>query len=341
MQFVLEIAAFLTKTGIVTLAVGALILLIAAMFRRQNDGEIGTISVLDLGIHLDNLVDGVRYAVLDGKAAKDHQKKQKKERKNEKPPEKRVFVLDFDGDIAATQVTELREQITAVLGFADPSKDEVVVRLESSGGMVHQYGLAAAQLARLRDKKIPLTVSIDRVAASGGYMMACVADRILAAPFAILGSIGVIAMFPNFHRLLEKYDVDYLELTAGEFKRTLSPLGEITDKGREKFQSELEDTHLLFKDFIHQHRPDVALDQVATGETWYGTRALDQKLIDRLVTSDDYLLERRAEADIFLVRYDVAKSVRERVASTLTQAGADVLKKVWSALEERGRFRAQ
>ncbi|CAM2008853.1 protease SohB [Acanthopleuribacter pedis] len=341
MEFILEIVGFVVKAGIVTLAVGAVILLLSATIRRNEDNEIGSISVVDLGNHLDDLVESVRYAVMDRKTAKDYQKTQKKEQKHKTPSEKNLYVLDFDGDIAATQVGELREQVTAVLGMADPEKDEVVVRLESSGGMVHQYGLAAAQLARLREKKIPLTVCIDRVAASGGYMMACIADRILAPPFAILGSIGVIAMFPNFHRLLKKHDVDYLEMTSGEFKRTLSPLGEVTEKGREKFQSELEDTHQLFKDFVTTYRPAVDVDKIATGETWYGTRALEQKLIDRLLTSDDYLLERRPETNIYLIRYDVAKSVRERVTSTLTSIGAGMVKKVWTEMEERARFRAE
>ena len=108
------------------------------------------------------------------------------------------------------------------------------------------YGLAASQMQRIRDKKLKLTVCVDKVAASGGYMMAVVADKIIAAPFAVLGSIGVLAQVPNFHRLLKKHDVDFEMLTAGKYKRTLTMFGENTDKGREKFQEDIEDTHVLF-----------------------------------------------------------------------------------------------
>jgi len=230
-----------------------------------------------------------------------------------------VFVLEFKGDLFATAVRNLREEVTAITAVAGKG-DEVVIRLESAGGAVPHYGLAAAQLMRLREKAIKLTVCIDRIAASGGYMMACVADRIVAAPFAIIGSIGVVAQVPNFHRLLEKHDVDFQEMTAGEFKRTVSVFGEITERGRKKFQEELEDTHLLFKEFVKVHRPKLDLDQVSTGEHWLARRGLDLGLVDELRTSDEVLVDRAAVANVYQVSFERARSLRERLGAVAAKS---------------------
>jgi len=238
--------------------------------------------------------------------------KGKKKGKQEAEKRKRIYVLDFHGDIRASAVASLREEITAVLTVAR-EQDEVFVRLESSGGVVHGYGLAASQLMRIRDKNIPLTVAVDKVAASGGYMMACVGSRILAAPFAIIGSIGVIAQLPNFHKVLKKHDIDFEQFTAGEFKRTVTMFGENTREAKSKFREEIEDIHLLFKDFIVQHRPSVDIVKVSTGESWPGTRALQNNLVDELKTSDDYLLENSQHADIFEVSYTTKKSLLEKI----------------------------
>jgi serine protease SohB len=227
---------------------------------------------------------------------------------------KRVFVIDFKGDIMATGVESLREEVTAVVGIAEAT-DEVVVRLESPGGAVHSYGLAASQLARLREKNIPLTICVDKVAASGGYMMACVGQQVIAAPFAVIGSIGVVASLPNVHRLLEKHGVDYADYTAGRYKRTVTVLGQVTDEGKAKLKEQLEETHGLFKEFIHTMRPKLDVEAVATGEHWYGTRAVELGLIDKLSTSDDYLLERAKEARVFEVECERPRPLRERAAS--------------------------
>ncbi len=201
----------------------------------------------------------------------------------------RVWVLDFKGSMDAHEVNSLREEITAVLAAFKP-QDQVVLRLESPGGVVHGYGLAASQLQRLRDKKIPLTVTVDKVAASGGYMMACVADKIVSAPFAIVGSIGVVAQMPNFNRFLKNKDIDIELHTAGQYKRTLTFLGENTEEGREKFREELNETHQLFKDFVKRMRPSLDIEQVATGEHWYGQQAVEKGLVDEINTSDDVIL---------------------------------------------------
>ena len=224
----------------------------------------------------------------------------------------RTFVIHFDGDTAASGVDFFSVEISAVLTMAG-ANDEVVICLESPGGMVHSYGLAASQMMRIRNKGIPLTAIVDRVAASGGYLMAAVANKILAAPFAVIGSIGVVAQIPNLHRLLKKNDVDVEVLTAGKYKRTLTLLGENTDEGREKFREELEDVHALFQEFVAENRPELDIETVATGEAWYGKRALELNLVDGLATSDEYLIELCETRDVFEVTWEETKKPIDRV----------------------------
>lgn len=231
----------------------------------------------------------------------------------------RMYVVDFDGDIHATGVDSLREEVTAILATANQG-DEVMVRLESPGGLVHSYGLAASQLKRIRDAGLKLTISVDQVAASGGYMMACVADELVAAPFAVLGSIGVVAEIPNFNRLLQKANIDYEQHTAGQYKRTLTMLGQNTTVAREKFKQELEETHQLFKTFIHENRPNLDLDKVATGEHWYGRQALELGLVDKIQTSDDVILDALNSMDVYSIKYEIRKPLTERLSINLYQA---------------------
>jgi serine protease SohB len=199
-------------------------------------------------------------------------------------------------------------------------QDEVVVCIESPGGMVHSYGLAASQMMRIRSKGIPLTAVVDRVAASGGYLMAAVANKIVAAPFAVIGSIGVVAQVPNVHRLLKKNDVDVEVLTAGKYKRTLTLLGENTDEGREKFRQELEDVHALFQDFVVENRPGLDIEAVATGEAWYGTRALALHLVDELAASDEYLIQRCQKRDVFDIAWVEVRRPIDRVLDKVNGA---------------------
>ena len=244
------------------------------------------------------------------------------------PTKARLYVLSFQGDVRASAVDNLREEITAILQVAR-KQDEVVLRLESGGGMVHTYGLAASQLRRLRDAGLTLTVTVDRVAASGGYMMACVGHRIVAAPFAILGSIGVVGQMPNLHRWLKRRDIDYELHTAGQYKRTLTLLGENSDEGRAKFKEELEQTHELFKAFIREHRPRVDLTQVATGEYWYGTQALELKLADELKTSDDYLLSHKDKADIYEISFKRRSPFGHRLGGVAGDLIDELLARAW------------
>lgn len=268
------------------------------------------------------------------KAQKREQKKSQQEgdpQKDDEKPRRRVFVLDFKGDIGAHAVDALRLEVTAVLAAAAEG-DEVVVRVESAGGTVHGYGLAASQLARVRSAGHTLTSVVDKVAASGGYLMAAVADRVLAAPFAVVGSIGVVAQIPNVHRLLKKHDVDVEVLTAGRHKRTLDIFGENTPEGREKLQEELHDVHALFQEYVRDWRPSLDIDAVSTGEAWYGQRALDRALVDEIATSDEYLVRACEDADVFEVSWEEPKRPVERLmgqfATGLGQAADRLLARI-------------
>ena len=225
-----------------------------------------------------------------------------KEAKTRKKNNQKVYVLDFKGDMAASAVESLREEITLILATAKAGRDRVVLRLESPGGMVHGYGLAAAQLVRLRDAGFNLTICVDKVAASGGYMMACIANEIVSAPFAVLGSIGVVAQVPNFNRLLKEHNVDFELYTAGQYKRTVTMFGENTEEGKAKCEEELQQTHVLFKHFVEKYRPQLNVEKVATGEHWYGQDALDLNLVDKLQTSDEYLLSLFTQHDVYLIQ---------------------------------------
>ncbi|WP_168389662.1 protease SohB [Acinetobacter indicus] len=224
-----------------------------------------------------------------------------KEARLRKKNNQKIYVLDFKGDMAASAVENLREEITLILATAKAGRDRVVVRLESPGGMVHGYGLAAAQLVRLRDAGFHLTICVDKVAASGGYMMACIANEIISAPFAIVGSIGVVAQVPNFNRLLKQHNIDFELYTAGQYKRTVTMFGENTEEGKAKFEEELQQTHSLFKHFVEKYRPQLNVEKVATGEHWYGQDASDLNLVDKLQTSDEYLLGLLPQHDVYVI----------------------------------------
>ncbi|HSC69499.1 MAG TPA: protease SohB [Cellvibrio sp.] len=349
MEFLVEYGLFLAKTITFVAAVLVVVAVAVSMGGRNKKSDKGHIEVTKLNEKFDHLRDSLRDAMLDDDEYKEYEKSEKKRIKEEKAqkkkaakeaargkPEdgestivekKKVFVLDFYGDIKASAVDSLREEISTVLTLAKPS-DEVVVKVESGGGMVHSYGLASSQLARITNKNIPLTVCVDKVAASGGYMMACVANKIVAAPFAILGSIGVVAQLPNFHKLLKKNDIDYEMFTAGEYKRTVTMFGENTEKGRAKFVEELEDTHVLFKEFVSEHRPQVDVVKVATGEVWFGRRAKDVNLIDELLTSDEYLFAQTETADIYEVEFTHKKTLSEKLGFA-AQAAVDRLLMTW------------
>ena len=321
----------LTGYGIFILEILTILLVIAAIVamiisaKQRNAIPHGELVVTDLSEEFKETVKHLRDFQLSEEELKQAEKTEKKAKKQEAKalksklkngekvePKPCVYVLDFKGDISASETTALREEISAIINVAK-ANDEVLLRLESPGGVVHGYGLAASQLARLKQKGIKLTVAVDKVAASGGYMMACVADKIASAPFAIIGSIGVVAQIPNIHRLLKKHDVDVDVMTAGEFKRTVTVLGENTEKGKQKFQAELEETHQLFKQFVAQNRPHLDVDKVATGEHWFGQQALALQLVDELATSDDIILEKMKDKSVISVKYKVKKPLLQKI----------------------------
>lgn len=242
-----------------------------------------------------------------------------KEARARKKTNEKIYVLDFKGDTAASAVEQLREEITLILATAKAGRDRVIVRLESPGGMVHGYGLAAAQLVRLREAGFHLTICVDKVAASGGYMMACIASEIISAPFAIVGSIGVVAQVPNFNRLLKDNKIDFELFTAGEYKRTVTMFGENTEEGKAKFEEEIQQTHALFKHFVEKYRPQLNVEKVATGEYWYGQDALDLNLVDKLQTSDEYVLGLLPQHDVYTINTRKKPTLGEKLGLQAAQ----------------------
>jgi serine protease SohB len=333
-EFLFEYGLFLAKT--VTFMVAVVFIVGVAAAASKKARESGGLVVTSLNDRYRSMIDTLRDAVLPKKALKAFAKTRKaelkaKEKSGEQRP--RVFVIDFHGDIKATGVASLRKEVSAVLALAT-AEDEVLLRLENYGGMVHEHGLAAAQLVRIRDQGIPLTVTVDRAAASGGYLMACVANRIVAAPFAVVGSIGVLAQIPNFHRMLDQHGVTVEQLKAGRFKRTVTMFGENSDADRDKLREELEDVHRLFGQLIVDYRPQVDLEKVATGEHWYGRRALDLGLVDELATSDDVLLDRLQTADLYKVQWKGRKKLAEKVAAAVEGSAAAGLRSAARAYQE-------
>lgn len=338
MEYLIEYGMFLAKAATIVIAVMLVIGAIAAAgSRRRGAGKRGRIKVTEVNGHVKELRDALRGSVFNksqlkklAKSEKAQRKQEEKERKRQEKAaavdperetgtEKRTFVLRFKGDMAAGKVASLREEITAILSIARES-DEVLLCLESPGGMVHAYGLASSQLSRIKNRNIPLTICVDKVAASGGYMMACLADKLIAAPFAIIGSVGVLVQMPNFYRALQRKEIDYEIITAGEFKRTLTTFGEITQKARDKVQEDVDTIHDLFKNWVKDHRPAVDLAQIATGETWVGMQAKDLQLVDEISTSDECIVAACDEHKVYEVEYVIREPVHERLSKVLYTA---------------------
>ena len=307
---------FLLKVITVLLVILIPILMISSSTKHRKETDKGRIIVKNLSDKLEEIGVTLKSAEMDPKAYKSFLKERnkKKKKENKGKPKEIVYVLDFKGDIQASAVDKLKQEINAIIASQVKCK-EVVVKVESGGGSAYAYGLCAAELKRLVDNKIKLTVCIDKIAASGGYLMSCVATKIVAAPWAIVGSIGVIAQLPNFHRLLKKLDIDIEMHTAGKFKRTLTTLGENTKQGREKFISELEDLHVVFKDFVKENRSKIQVAKVSTGEVWQGDKAKKLGLIDEIGTSDDYLLKLASKFKLLEIQYFEKKPFTARLGT--------------------------
>lgn len=328
-----DYVGFLAKVVTMLFAAGVLIAILGASRSggKSKKGE-GVLKVRSLNDFYKKLHRAVERVMLSkaqlkslSKAEAKSDKKVKKEGLSSTNKQK-VFVIDFNGDRSASAVQSLRHEVTAALGHAR-MEDEIVVRLESPGGSVDGYGLAASQLVRIREAGIPLTICVDNVAASGGYMMACIGNRVLCAPFAVLGSIGVVAQFPNVNRLLKKHDIDIETITAGEYKRTLTTMGENTEEGRKKFQEDMVAIHNLFKGFVSKYRQNLETDTVATGECWFGQDAVDKKLADEIKTSDEYLQEKVKSSDLIHLQYELPKKggLKARLGMTLASVVEDAL----------------
>jgi len=339
LEFLYEYGLFLAKVVTFVLAFVVIVAVVASSAMKQSNKK-GELELTDLSEQFSEVEEDIIHHLLTKDELKAKEKKDKKLAKEKVKAEKksaeqgegenkaRLFVVDFKGSIDAREVSSLREEISAILTVAT-KEDEVFVRLESGGGMVHGYGLASSQLDRIRQHNIPLTASVDKVAASGGYMMACVANKIISAPFAILGSIGVIAQVPNFNKLLKKNDIEFEQFTAGEFKRTVTMFGENTQKGKDKFTEELEETHVLFKDFVSEHRPSLDISKVATGEHWFGSKAKELGLVDDIQTSDDYLQSRAKSHKIVQVKYATKKGLAEKFSKAASLSFESIVNKVW------------
>lgn len=344
MEFLFEYGLFLAKIATVIIAIVVLILALKSSGKGTSKGTLQVTNLTDkykeTKAELEEYLHDEAYLKArdkaEHKAEKAKLKSQEKAAKKaakagelEATRESHLFVLDFKGSIDAKEVASLREEISAILAVAKEG-DEVLLKLESGGGMVHAYGLASSQLDRIKSAGLPLTIVVDKVAASGGYMMACIADKIVSAPFAIVGSIGVIAQLPNFNKLLKKHDVEFEQLTAGEFKRTLTMFGENTDKARDKFKQELEETHGLFKDFIREHRPSLDVDSVATGEHWFGTQAKALGLVDDISTSDDLIAKACQDKTVLALRYVEKKKLAQKLSGAAGEAADQALLKLVS-----------
>ncbi|MGB3724985.1 MAG: protease SohB [Glaciecola sp.] len=336
MEFLFEYGLFLAKAITLVVAIAAVLIVVMAVANKQKPSEgSGSLSLDSLSESYDELADMGKQALMSKEALKQLAKEKKQEKKEKKThaadtdKKPNLFVLDFVGSSMAKEVDTLRKEVTAILCIAQPN-DEVLVKVESGGGVVHGYGLAASQLKRITDKGLKLTVSIDKVAASGGYMMACVADKVIAAPFAIVGSIGVVAQLPNFNKLLKKNDIDVELHTAGEFKRTLTLFGENTEEGREKFREELDEVHKMFKTFVSENRPELDIDKVATGEYWYGTKAKELHLVDSIQTSDDYLMQANNDFGLYKLKYAAKKTMAQKLGFAVSQGIENGLAKVFT-----------
>ena len=344
--FLADYGLFLLKSLTILVVVlvtlfGVLVMVARSKQASSAPSDLGYIEISDLSQLYREREHAVRQLLDPPKQFKQWVKKQQKahkqkEKETSKLHDKVTYIVDFNGDINASAVKSLREEVSAILSVAS-NADEVLVRLESSGGVVHGYGLAASQLQRIRDRGIPLVIAIDKVAASGGYMMACVGTHVLAAPFAIIGSIGVIGQVPNINKLLKKHDVDIEMHTAGAYKRTLTVLGENTDAARDKFVEDLNQTHELFKQLVGRMRPELDVAKVSTGEIWFGQEAIALKLVDEVITSDEYLQSRVCDHRVMRLAHKYRKNLAQRAGFGL-EAAVDRTVLRWLGRLQNARF---
>ena len=319
MEYLSELSLFFFK---VLIAAGGFVLAVtipmAAAYRKKA-GKKKTLKIEDLQEAMQPHLQEFQQLSLGKKAYKAFLKKSNKEKSEKekkeakaKPRRPRSFVISFKGDKSASSVENLRDEISFILNIAK-KEDEVILLLESPGGLIAPYGLAASQLLRLRENNIPLTVCVDTVAASGGYLMACVGQKILAAPFAFIGSIGVIFQMPNLYEFLKKRDIDFKEITAGKHKRTLTPFGPVTEEKEQKLKEQIQKMHDQFKLWVKQQRPGLDFSKTATGEAFLGREALELRLVDKIQTSDDYIMQAMKTRSVYKIAFQGEKSLLDKL----------------------------
>ena len=339
MEILIEYGLFVLKAFTIIILIFIPIFFLVSSMRQPPETN-GSLKIKNLTKRYQSMANSLKVLTMNKEEKKKLKKALRQEKKTNsktKTKKKPVYVLNFQGDIEASNVENLKEEISAILQ-SETKCEEIVLNLESAGGTVIGYGLAAAQLKRIRDAGIKLTACVDKVAASGGYMMACVANKIVSAPFAVIGSIGVVAAIPNFSKILKKLDVDYELHTAGEFKRTITTFGETTDEGREKFKKDLQEIHDLFKEHVTKFRPELDISKVATGEIWEGTKALEVGLVDEISTSDEYLMNFSKKHDVYEIKFETKKKIQDKLSRFLNILLKDFLNTIDETLN-KNRFK--
>ena len=337
MEILIEYGLFVLKAFTIIILIFIPIFFLVSSMRQPPDTN-ESLKIKNLTKRYQSMANSLKVLNMSKEEKKKLKKSLKKEKKtNIKTKKKPVYVLNFKGDIEASNVENLKEEISAILQ-SETKCEEIVLNLESAGGTVIGYGLAAAQLKRIRDAGIKLTTCVDKVAASGGYMMACVANKIVSAPFAVIGSIGVVAAIPNFSKILKKLDVDYELHTAGEYKRTITTFGETTDEGRDKFKQDLQEIHDLFKEHVSEFRPELDISKVATGEIWEGTKALEVGLVDEISTSDEYLMNFSKKHEVYEIKFETKKKIQDKLSRFLSTLLKDFINTIDETLN-KNRFK--
>lgn len=210
-------------------------------------------------------------------------------------------VLRFEGDTMATGRQDFARMVDEVLHNKERIQ-RVIVVVNSPGGGVSVYGQMFAGMERMRNAGVDVTACVDTYAASGGYLMSVPAQRIIAAPFAMVGSIGVVSEFMNFNKLLRRLGVEPMTITAGELKRTVTPLSEVTEENKAAYKAQLEAIHRQFIAVVKKYR-EVDADRVCTGNHWTAAESVELKLnlVDGLATSQEYLFEANQTEDLVTI----------------------------------------
>lgn len=252
---------------------------------------------------------------------------------------KTAVLLSFNGDINATEVIEFGRAVSMIVQMKD-LVSEVYIIINSGGGVVNGYGLLASEIERLHYSEIETYALIDQVAASGGYMAACVANHVVAAPFAYIGSIGVVSEMPNFNQILSDNGINIEQHTAGKSKRTVTPLGKITDEDRNEFKKKLERIHRSFINHVSHYRNINDADEnknsiIFSGDYWIAeeTVELELGLVDEISTSQEFLLDKMKEYNIIEITFQENKTKKSKLSllnslTTLFSSANEIIKNI-------------